>query len=105
MTATAVPDDTGVAASDASASESSVSAPDQIALMREGIDALDVQIAQLVADRMQLSRRIQAARIQQGGTRLELGRERVILDGYRRVLGPDGPVLGEVVLRVCRGAR
>jgi hypothetical protein len=40
-----------------------------------------------------------------GGTRVELGRERAILDHYRSVLGSDGAALGEAVLRVCRGAR
>lgn len=93
MTATAIPGDTSVAAAD------------QITLLRDQIDALDAQVAHLVAERIQLSKRIQAARMSAGGTRLQLGRERVVLDGYRQVLGPDGPVLGEVVLRLCRGAR
>jgi chorismate mutase len=38
-----------------------------------------------------------------GGTRVELGRERVILDTYRRGLGPQGPNLADAVLQVCRG--
>ena len=79
--------------------------PNEITELRGHIDALDTQIAELVAERMQVSRQIQAARISAGGTRLELGRERVVLDGYRRILGADGPLLGEVVLRVCRGRR
>lgn len=93
MTATAIPGDTSVAAAD------------KTTLLRDQIDALDAQVAHLVAERIQLSKRIQAARMSAGGTRLQLGRERVVLDGYRQVLGPDGPVLGEVVLRLCRGAR
>jgi hypothetical protein len=40
-----------------------------------------------------------------GGTRVELGRERVVLDTYRNSLGADGLQLGDAVLRVCRGAR
>jgi chorismate mutase len=40
-----------------------------------------------------------------GGTRVELGRERVVLDTYRSVLGADGTLLGDAILRVCRGAR
>ncbi len=40
-----------------------------------------------------------------GGTRVELGRERVVLDTYRSALGADGPLLGDAILRVCRGAR
>jgi hypothetical protein len=34
---------------------------------------------------------------------VQLGRERIILERYRAALGPDGPVLGEAVLRVSRG--
>ena len=76
-----------------------------IPVLRERIDDLDAQIARLVASRAEISRRIQAARVQGGGTRIELGRERVVLQGYRDVLGPDGALLGDAVLRVCRGAR
>jgi chorismate mutase len=76
-----------------------------IPALRGQIDALDQAIARLVAERARLSHRVQAARMNAGGTRVELGRERVILDGYRRALGPDGPQLGDAVLRVCRGAR
>lgn len=76
-----------------------------IPVLRERIDDLDAQIAQLVRSRAEVSRRIQAARIQGGGTRIELGRERIVLQGYRDVLGPDGALLGDAVLRVCRGAR
>ena len=76
-----------------------------IPVLRERIDDLDIQIAQLVRSRAEVSRRIQAARIQGGGTRIELGRERIVLQGYREVLGPDGALLGDAVLRVCRGSR
>jgi chorismate mutase len=40
-----------------------------------------------------------------GGTRVELGRERVILETYRSALGSHGPALADSVLQVCRGAR
>jgi chorismate mutase len=40
-----------------------------------------------------------------GGTRVELGRERVILETYRAALGPNGPALADAVLQVCRGRR
>ena len=40
-----------------------------------------------------------------GGTRVELGRERVILASYREALGAHGPALADSVLLVCRGAR
>jgi chorismate mutase len=76
-----------------------------IPILRDQIDAIDTAIAQLVAERVRLSRRIQTVRLNSGGTRVQLGRERVILDRYRAALGPDGPVLGEAVLRVSRGVR
>jgi chorismate mutase len=76
-----------------------------IATLRGQIDALDGAITRLVAERTRLSRRIQTARINAGGTRIELGRERAVLDGYRNALGPEGAMLADAVLRVCRGAR
>jgi len=74
-----------------------------IPVLRAQIDALDEGIRQLVAERAKLSRRIQLARMNAGGTRVELGRERVILDAYREALGPQGPALADAVLQVCRG--
>ena len=79
--------------------------PIGIGTMRGQIDALDTAIARLVAERAQLSRRIQTARMNAGGTRVELGRERAILSHYRSKLGSEGAALGDAVLRVCRGAR
>jgi chorismate mutase len=77
---------------------------DTIPMLRTQIDAMDAAIIRLVAERTRLSKRVQAARISSGGTRVELGRERVVLDGYRNGLGPDGPQLAEAILRVGRGA-
>jgi monofunctional chorismate mutase len=79
--------------------------PTVIDTLRGQIDALDTAIARLVAERAQLSRRIQTARMNAGGTRVELGRERAIVDHYRTTLGSDGGAVAEAVLRVCRGAR
>jgi chorismate mutase len=79
--------------------------PSAIDTLRGQIDALDTAIARLVNERTQLSARIQTARMNAGGTRVELGRERMILDHYRRELGTDGAALAEAVLRVCRGSR
>jgi chorismate mutase len=76
---------------------------DLIPLLRTQIDAIDAGIARLVAERARLSARIQAARIASGGVRVELGRERRVLDGYRETLGEDGVPLGSAVLRLCRG--
>ena len=76
-----------------------------IPVLRGQIDALDEAIVRLVAERARLSARVQAARMNAGGTRVELGRERVILDTYRAALGPQGPALADAVLQVCRGTR
>jgi len=79
--------------------------PDLIPVLRGQIDALDTAIINLVAERARLSARIQTARINGGGARVELGRERVILDAYRTALGHNGPHLADAVLQVCRGER
>jgi chorismate mutase len=76
-----------------------------IPVLRAQIDAMDEAIVRLVAERTKLSTRIQTARINAGGTRVELGRERVILDTYRGALGPNGVTLADAVLQVCRGTR
>ncbi len=81
------------------------SVPSVIDRLRGDIDAIDAAIGRLVAERAELSVRIQAARMNAGGTRVELGRERVIFEHYRAALGHDGPNLAEAVLRVCRGSR
>jgi chorismate mutase len=80
-------------------------AAEAIPVLRGQIDAMDEAILRLVAERAKLSRRIQLARMNGGGTRVELGRERVIMDAYRTALGPQGPALADAVLQVCRGAR
>jgi chorismate mutase len=74
-----------------------------IPLLRTQIDAIDAGIARLVAERARLSARIQSARLAAGGVRVELGRERLVLAGYRNTLGDDGIPLGNAVLRLCRG--
>jgi chorismate mutase len=79
--------------------------PAAIDTLRQQIDALDTAIGRLITERAQLSRRIQLARINAGGTRVELGRERAIHDHYRRTLGGTGVAVADAVLRVCRGNR
>ncbi len=89
--------------------EATMSSPETddstIPTLRLQIDAMDEALIRLVTERARLSKRIQAARISGGGTRVELGRERVVLDAYRTALGPDGAQLADALLRVCRGAR
>lgn len=91
----------------AASAETSASEPaaDSIPVLRGQIDAIDAAIINLVAERMKLSARIQTARINGGGARVELGRERVILDAYRNRLGRQGAHLADAVLQVCRGER
>lgn len=89
----------------ADASDAATDAADTIPMLRGQIDALDAAIVNLVAERIRLSQRIQTARINAGGARVELGRERVILETYRSALGPQGAHLADAVLQVCRGAR
>ena len=78
---------------------------DAIPVLRAQIDALDAAIINLVAERAKLSTRIQTARINGGGARVQLGRERVIMDAYRVALGGNGGNLADAVLQVCRGER
>jgi chorismate mutase len=92
---------TAVPTSDQTATEAAAAIP----VLRDQIDAMDEAIRRLVAERAKLSGRIQLARMNAGGTRVELGRERVILDAYRAALGPQGPALADAVLQVCRGTR
>jgi chorismate mutase len=109
ITATTPPGSASESAPDNAPDSGQDSAPDGgidiIPTLRTQIDAMDAAIIRLVGERVRLSKRIQAARINSGGTRVELGRERIVLDGYRALLGPDGAQLGEAVLRVSRGAR
>jgi chorismate mutase len=89
--------------STSSATAAAAGEADLIPLLRTQIDAIDAGIARLVAERARLSTRIQSARIASGGVRVELGRERLVLDGYRGTLGEEGVALGNAVLRLCRG--
>jgi chorismate mutase len=95
MSTTAAPEATDSVTDDA----------DAIPVLRGQIDSLDEAIVRLVAERAKLSHRVQTARVNAGGTRVQLGRERVILDTYRAALGPQGPALADAVLLVCRGQR
>jgi chorismate mutase len=71
--------------------------------LRTQIDTLDDTVVRLLQERQLLSRRIQAARVAAGGVRVELSRERAVLDTYGRGLGAEGTSLATAVLRACRG--
>jgi chorismate mutase len=96
--------DTATAAT-AAGTPAAATAADTIATLRSQIDAIDEAIISLVAERVQVSKLIQTTRINDGGTRVELGRERQILEAYRNRLGRDGTHLADAVLQYCRGQR
>jgi len=85
-------------------SESDSRAAELIPQLRQQIDALDEALLHILTERARVSRRIQAARISSGGTRVEIGRERIVHDTYRAALGDEGPELAAAVLRLCRGS-
>jgi chorismate mutase len=87
----------------AAASVGNVRFMDDVASLRALIDEHDAEIVRLVAERRELSRRIQAARAAGGGGPLAPEREREIQDAYAASLGPDGREVASAVLVVCRG--
>ncbi|NJQ01108.1 chorismate mutase [Streptomyces zingiberis] len=70
---------------------------------REVIDALDLQLMDLLRHRRAVSLEIQQQRMGQGGTRTVLSRENVVLDRYAAGLGPEGTALALTILSLCRG--
>jgi chorismate mutase len=77
---------------------------DAIPSLRTQIDELDARIISLINERAALSKQVQAHRIADGGMRLELGREREIMQTYRSALGEPGTALADAILRTCRGS-
>ncbi|MGB9377783.1 MAG: chorismate mutase [Mycobacteriales bacterium] len=75
-----------------------------VSTLRSRIDELDRNLLSQLEQRRELSRRIQAARVAAGGVRIELSREREVLDVYAAALGREGAALATVVLRTCRGS-
>ncbi|MFH0242766.1 chorismate mutase [Streptomyces sp. HK10] len=78
-------------------------ADERIAEDRERIDELDRRIIALVRERMDVSARIQRARIGAGGRRVNLSREMEVLTRYRERLGRPGTSLAMTLLELCRG--
>ncbi|GAA2317077.1 chorismate mutase [Streptomyces kunmingensis] len=70
---------------------------------REEIDALDLQILELIKRRRDVSHEIQRQRMSEGGTRTVLSRENVILALYAAELGAGGTTLALNILGLCRG--
>jgi hypothetical protein len=63
-------------ASSPEGTDSVTDAEDAIPVLRGQIDSLDQAIVRLVAERAKLSHRVQTARMNAGGTRVQLGRAR-----------------------------
>lgn len=70
---------------------------------RSRIDALDEQIAELILRRGDVSREIQAARIADGGRRVDLRRETEIIARYTAALGRPGTAIAMALLELGRG--
>lgn len=70
---------------------------------RERIDALDGQIAELVLRRVEVSKQIQAARIADGGRRVDVRRENEIIARYNGTLGRPGTAIAMALLELGRG--
>lgn len=70
--------------------------------LRDEIDYLDEEILRLIKRRAEVSRKVGAARMAEGGTRIVYNREMDVLARYRE-LGPEGRELAMILLRLGRG--
>ncbi|HEU5429275.1 MAG TPA: chorismate mutase [Actinocrinis sp.] len=77
--------------------------PNGVLTGRERIDALDAEITDLVQRRIEVSRQIQAARISDGGRRVDLRRETEIIARYSAALGRPGTAIAMALLELGRG--
>jgi len=75
---------------------------ENIDALREEIDYLDDEILRLVKRRVEVSKKIGAARMAAGGTRIVYNREMAVIARYRD-LGPDGRDLAMALLKLGRG--
>jgi chorismate mutase len=93
------------AASDASVDGEPVGQPTPAGVLsgRAQIDDLDARILALIDERVRTAAGIQAARIAEGGRRLDLKRETEIIARYREALGRPGVTVAMAVLELCRG--
>ncbi|MCI0385330.1 chorismate mutase [Streptomyces sp. CNQ085] len=85
------------------AAEAGTGTDERIARDRERIDELDRRLIALVRERMEVSARVQRARIGAGGRRVNLSREMEVLTRYRERLGRPGTSLAMTLLELCRG--
>ena len=66
---------------------------DRASAGRERLDQLDRQITRLIEERIELSLRVQAARMAEGGRSIDIGRENAVIKHYSSALGRPGTVL------------
>jgi chorismate mutase len=80
---------------------------DDVASVDEGrraLDEIDATLRQLVGTRREISHKIQKLRVQEGGPRIQHGRENEIIAAYADELGPRGVDIALAVLTLCRGS-
>ncbi|GLY63447.1 chorismate mutase [Amycolatopsis taiwanensis] len=79
-----------------------IASAEEVSDLRKEIDWLDSEILRLVKRRVEVSKRIGAARMAAGGTRIVYNREMDVLARYRD-LGPEGRQLAMALLNLGRG--
>ncbi|WP_327253949.1 chorismate mutase [Streptomyces sp. NBC_01244] len=70
---------------------------------RSDIDEVDRRLISLIKERIQISSRVQKARMGAGGPRIVYYREEQILGTYERELGSSGEAIARVLLELGRG--
>ncbi|WP_019852927.1 chorismate mutase [Actinopolyspora mortivallis] len=70
--------------------------------LRDEIDRIDDELLRLIKRRAEISHRIGAARMAEGGPRIVYNREMDVLARYRE-LGAEGRELAMILLRLGRG--
>ena len=95
---------TAPAATAAGTAPTTAPAVDGVLGGRERIDAIDAQLIALIEQRMAVSAQIQAARMADGGRRLDLRRETEVIGRFTRSLGRPGTAVAMALLELGRGA-
>jgi chorismate mutase len=78
-------------------------ASSQTPALRRDIDDIDRNVVELLRRRQDISSRIQRARLDAGGQRVDGTREASIIEYYRSAFGEAGADLAAALLRICRG--
>ncbi|MGW5645813.1 chorismate mutase [Saccharopolyspora sp. NPDC003752] len=74
-----------------------------VSVIRQRIDEIDQRIMDLIHTRKAMSQRVQRARTDAGGQRVEPVREAEIIKNYCAPFGDAGSALAAALLRICRG--